>query len=45
MIIGMQILKFQGCIGFIDGTSSKLKNLGIMLPMGCGSMGRKRCIL
>jgi len=27
------------------GLPSKSKNLGIMLPMGCGSMGRKRCIL
>jgi hypothetical protein len=25
--------------------SSKSENLGIMLPMGCGSMGGKRCIL
>jgi len=25
--------------------SSKSENLGIVLPMGCGSMGKKRCIL
>jgi hypothetical protein len=27
------------------GLSSKSENLGIMLPMGCGSMGGKKCIL
>jgi hypothetical protein len=27
------------------GLLSKSKNLGIMLPMGCGSMGGKKCIL
>jgi len=27
------------------GLSSKSRNLGIMLPMGCGSMGGKICIL
>jgi hypothetical protein len=27
------------------GLSSKSGNLGIMLPMGCGSMGGKRFIL
>jgi hypothetical protein len=45
MTIGMQIPSSKVVLDSLMGLSSKSENLGIMPPMGCGSMGERKCVL